>query len=68
MSIPRSIALPLRGNRDSVPRRELAGCRDVIVHGYIGIDLPAVWLDVEQDLPRLAAALDRRGVRSVEPC
>jgi len=31
----------------------------VIVHGYLGIDLAAVWLVVEQDLPPLAAALER---------
>lgn len=42
-----------------VPWRELSGFRNVIVHGYLGIDLAAVWLVVEQDLPPLAAALDR---------
>ena len=42
-----------------VPWRELAGFRNVIVHGYLGIDLAAVWLVVEQDLPPLAAALGR---------
>jgi uncharacterized protein with HEPN domain len=47
-----------------VPWRELAGFRNVIVHGYLGIDLGAVWLVVEQDLPPLAAALDRMAARS----
>lgn len=42
-----------------VPWRELAGFRNVIVHGYLGIDLAAVWLVVELDLPPLAAALER---------
>ena len=31
----------------------VAGFRDVIVHGCLGVDLGAVWLDVEQDLPPL---------------
>jgi uncharacterized protein with HEPN domain len=31
----------------------------VIVHGYLGIDLGAVWLVIEQDLPPLADALSR---------
>jgi uncharacterized protein with HEPN domain len=42
-----------------VPWRELAGFRNVIVHGYLGIDLAAIWLVVDQDLPPLAAAVDR---------
>jgi uncharacterized protein with HEPN domain len=31
----------------------------VIVHGYLGVDLAAVWLVVEQDLPALRAAVNR---------
>lgn len=46
-----------------VPWRELSGFRNVIVHGYLGIDLGAVWLVVEQDLPPLAAALQRMAAR-----
>ena len=46
-----------------MPWRELAGFRNVIVHGYLGIDLTAVWLVIEQDLPPLAAALDRTRCR-----
>lgn len=42
-----------------VPWRKLAGFRNVLVHGYLGIDLEAVWSVVEQDLPGLAAALTR---------
>jgi len=38
----------------------------VIVHGYLGIDLAAVWLVVEQDLPTLAAALVRMVARTRE--
>lgn len=54
----------IRATEPQVPWRELAGFRNVIVHGYLGIDLAAVWLVVEQDLPPLAAALDRMFVRS----
>ena len=42
-----------------MPWRELAGFRNVIVHGYLGVDLGAVWLVVEQDLPALTEAVDR---------
>ncbi len=46
-----------------VPWRELAGFRNVIVHGYLGVDLGAVWLVVEQDLPLLAEAVSRMTTR-----
>lgn len=42
-----------------IPWRELAGFRNVIVHGYLGVDLGAVWLVVEKDLPALKEAVDR---------
>ncbi len=48
---------------EPMPWRELAGFRNVIVHGYLGIDLAAVWLVVEQDLPPLEAALERMAAR-----
>jgi len=53
----------IKTTEPQVPWRELAGFRNVIVHGYLGIDLAAVWLVVEQDLPPLAAALERMAVR-----
>ena len=46
-----------------IPWRDLAGFRNVIVHGYLGVDLGAVWLVVEQDLPALDAALNRMAGR-----
>jgi uncharacterized protein with HEPN domain len=56
----------IKTTEPQVPWRELAGFRNVIVHGYLGIDLGAVWLVVEQDLSPLAAALDRMTARSVD--
>ena len=35
----------------------------MIVHNYLGIDLGAVWLVVEQDLPPLSEALGRMLLR-----
>lgn len=49
----------IKGTELQVPWRELAGFRNVIVHGYLGVDLGAVWLVVEQDLPALSLAVDR---------
>lgn len=56
----------IKTTEPQVPWRELAGFRNVIVHGYLGIDLAAVWLVVEKDLPPLAAALERLVARSSE--
>lgn len=56
----------IKATEPQVPWRELAGFRNVIVHGYLGIDLGAVWLVVEQDLPPLAAALDRMTARACD--
>lgn len=53
----------LKSLEPTVPWRELAGFRNVLVHGYLGIDLPAVWLVIEQDLPPLLAALNRMAQR-----
>ena len=49
----------IKATEPQMPWRELAGFRNVIVHGYMGIDLPAVWVVVERDLPLLAEVVDR---------
>lgn len=49
----------IKGTEPQIPWRELSGFRNVIVHGYLGIDLGAVWLIVEQDLPALTEAVKR---------
>lgn len=49
----------IKGTEPQIPWRELAGFRNVIVHGYLGVDLGAVWLVVEQDLPALAEGVNR---------
>lgn len=53
----------IKASEPQIPWRDLAGFRNVIVHGYLGIDIPAVWLVLEQDLPPLAAALARMDSR-----
>jgi uncharacterized protein with HEPN domain len=53
----------IKDTEPQIPWRELAGFRNVIVHGYLGVDLGAVWLVVEQDLPALSQALNRMATR-----
>jgi uncharacterized protein with HEPN domain len=49
----------IKDTEPTIPWRELAGFRNVIVHGYLGVDRGAVWLVVEQGLPALVEAVDR---------
>ena len=57
------LSVEIKLTEPQIPWRELAGFRNVIVHGYLGIDLAAVWLVVEHDLPALAEAVDRMASR-----
>ena len=52
-----------------MPWRAIAGFRNVLAHDYLEIDLEVVWSVVEQDLPKLAAAVDRmvRVARTGQP-
>ncbi len=54
----------IKATEEQIPWRELAGFRNVIVHGYLGVDLGAVWLVVEQDLPALSEAVSRMAQQS----
>jgi len=49
----------IKGTEPQIPWRELSGFRNVIVHGYLGVDLGAVWRVVEQDMSALTLAVDR---------
>ncbi len=49
----------LRATEPNVPWRAIAGFRNVLAHDYLEIDLEVIWSVVEQDLPKLAAAVDR---------
>ena len=49
----------IKGTEPEIPCRELSGFRNMIVHGYLGVDIGAVWLVIEQDVPSLAEAVNR---------
>ena len=57
--------------RDKYPDiawQDIAGMRDKLIHHYFGVDLDAVWLTVQEDLPNLRnkikKALDRMKTHS----
>jgi uncharacterized protein with HEPN domain len=41
----------------SIPWARMVGMRNILVHEYFGLDLDAVWMVVEAELPRLRDAL-----------
>lgn len=47
----------------TVPWRSVSGFRNVLTHGYLSVDLEAVWSVVAQNLPALEEAMKR--LRSV---
>ena len=49
----------LKTAEPGVPWRAIAGFRNVLTHGYLGLDPEAVWSVVEQDLPGLDQAIAR---------
>ena len=48
-----------RQNQPHIPWSQIAGFRDVLIHGYMGIDLDEVWNVVDQHLSDLKVAVLR---------
>jgi len=41
-----------------IPWRQIASFWDVLIHGYMGVDLNEVWNVIERDLPALKEAVN----------
>ncbi len=55
----RRLSESLKASEPEIPWQAISGFRNLLVHGYLGIDLEAVWSVVETDLPPLAEAVER---------
>ena len=47
----------LKQQRSEIPWEDIAGFRNILVHGYLGIGLERVWDIVARDLPPLRIAV-----------
>lgn len=55
----------IKATEPEIPWSEIRAFRNRLAHGYLTIDLDAVWEVVEQNLPELDAAIGR--MRSRKP-
>ena len=56
----------LKATEPEIPWAKIAGFRNVLTHRYLKIDPAIVWGVVENDLPGLAAAIERMTERTKE--
>ena len=55
----RKLSRGFRSQHPQVPWRRIAGLRDVLIHDYMGVRLPAVWEVTQRDIPVLKAQIER---------
>jgi uncharacterized protein with HEPN domain len=48
-----------RRQAPEIPWKNVCGMRDVLIHGYMGVDLKEVWRVVAEDLGVLKSAVER---------
>lgn len=53
------ISKNFRDKNSEVPWKKLAGLRDKLIHDYMGVDIPAIWKSIENDLPPLRMQIDK---------
>ena len=48
----------LKSEHTEVDWRRIAGFRNILVHDYLGVDVPQVWEIVERELPSLKSSVE----------
>ena len=54
----RRISQATREEHPAIPWKDIIGMRNIIAHEYGKVDLDEIWKATQQDVPRLAAALE----------
>lgn len=55
----RRLSPAIKATEPTIPWRQIAGFRNVVAHDYLGLDLEAVRIVIEDELPVLREAADR---------
>jgi uncharacterized protein with HEPN domain len=55
----KNLSSDFRSAHPQIPWKDIAGMRDRLIHGYMAVDLPAVWDTATTDVPQLRAELQR---------
>jgi uncharacterized protein with HEPN domain len=51
------IPLEVQNQRPDVPWQDIIGMRNVLIHGYFGVDARVVWETLHRDVPALRTAI-----------
>lgn len=50
----KNLSEDFRNKYKNIPWRNIAGMRDKLIHGYMGVDLEDVWKTIKEDIPTLS--------------
>jgi uncharacterized protein with HEPN domain len=48
----------IRQEYDDVPWSEMAGMRDMLIHGYATVELQIIWTTIQEEVPALGAQIE----------
>ncbi len=55
----RHIPPSVRRRYPEIPWKKVVGMRNMVIHGYFGVDVEVIWRTVQEDLPPLRTAIAR---------
>ncbi|MDC8001907.1 DUF86 domain-containing protein [Aequorivita todarodis] len=55
----KNISTTIRNQNSTIPWREMAGMRDVVVHQYFGVSIGLIWKVCTVDIPNLELPIKR---------
>jgi uncharacterized protein with HEPN domain len=53
----KNLSTATKTRQPDIPWKRIAGMRDKVIHDYFGVNLEIVWAVVQQELPKLRAAV-----------
>ncbi len=55
----KNLPVETKNNYPNIPWKEIAGMRDVLIHGYFGVDLELTWNVVEKEVQKLKESMNK---------